>query len=294
MWQKSNYTRLIVATIACLRAFVGFAQLPETDIWLFRLDKKDSVYMYKDGLNITNRAGYDNQPCFTPDGKQVLYVGICEDSQADIYSYAISKHESHRLTSTPESEYSPQLTPDGLGITCVVVEKDSAQRIWQYDLQGRFKRIVSPGTDSVGYYTWLNKDSLLYYKLTEPHSLHALNLLSGKDAWICNHPSRAFKPLPGTHSFLYAVKDSASMEYRLYDPVLRSSSRYCQYPSPGEDFIWNGSLGLLRPEGASLLRYNPRSGRWETFLSFEKAGIKKITRFAFDAQNKQLLIVNNL
>lgn len=292
MRQKNKY--FIAMAIACLQAFAGFAQLPETDIWLFKLDKKDSAYIYRDGLNITNRAGYDNQPCFTPDGKQVLYVGICEDNQADIYSYMIARHESHRLTNTPESEYSPQLTPDGLGITCVVVEKDSAQRIWQYDLQGRFKYMVSPGTDSVGYYTWLNKDSLLYYKLTEPHSLHALNLQNGKDAWICDHPSRAFKPVPGTKNFVYAVKDSASMTCRLYNPVLRSSSVYCHYPSLSEDFIWNEALGLVKSEGASLLRYNPRSQRWETFLSFEKAGIKKITRFAFDAHNKQLLIVNNL
>lgn len=292
MQQKNKY--ILMALIACLQAFAGFAQLPETDIWLFKLEKKDSAYLYKDGLNITNRAGYDNQPCFTPDGKQVLYVGICEDHQADIYSYTISKHEAHRLTNTPESEYSPQLLPAATGITCVVVEKDSTQRIWQYDLQGRFKQIVSPGTDSVGYYTWLNKDSLLYYKLTEPHSLHALNLQNGKDSWICDHPSRAFKPVPHSKSFVYAVKDSASIECRLYSPVLRSSSLYCSYASLSEDLIWNETLGLLRSEGASLLRYNPRSGRWETFLSFEKAGIKKITRFAFDAQNKQLLIVNNL
>lgn len=286
-------TKFMMALIICLQAFAGLAQLPETDVWLFQLEKKDSTYLYKNGLNITNRPGYDNQPCFTPDGKRILYVVICEDGQADIYGYDISKHQSHRLTNTPESEYSPQLTPDGLGMTCVVVEKDSSQRIWQYDLQGRFKQIVSPGTDSVGYYTWLNKDSLLYYKLTEPHSLHALNLLTGQDAWICDHPSRAFKPVAGTHSFIYAVKDSASLSYRLYDPVTRSSRPYCNYPSLSEDFIWNPSLGLLRSENASLQRYNPRTGRWETFLSFEKAGIKKITRFVFDAQNKQLLIVNN-
>jgi hypothetical protein len=77
----------------------------------------------------------------------------------------------------------------GLGFSSVVVEKDSAQRVWQFNMDGTFKTIVHEGTDSIGYHTWLNADTLMYYKLTEPHSLRVLDLKTNKDVWICNQPN---------------------------------------------------------------------------------------------------------
>lgn len=297
MRQTKHTGRLAFTAIVLLglMSTACMAQLPETDIWLFQLSKKDSVWSYQKGLNITNRKGYDNQPCFMPGDRSLLYVSICEDGQADVYQYEIKTHHATRLTNTPESEYSPAITPDHAGLSCVVVEKDSAQRIWLYDLQGRFKKIVHEGTDSVGYYTWLNHDSLLYYKLTAPHSLRALDLRTGRDVKICDQPGRAFRPVAGSHRFMYEVKkDSTGMYYRLYDPTLRKSSDYAMSPSPGEDFVWSTVFGLVRSENGTLLVYRPKTGTWATLFDFTKSGITKITRFMFDAQHKQLVIVSNL
>ena len=47
------------------------AQLPETDIWLFKIEKIEGKYSYTNPLNITHRAGYDNQPTFSLDGKSI-------------------------------------------------------------------------------------------------------------------------------------------------------------------------------------------------------------------------------
>lgn len=152
-----------------------FGQLPETDIWLMQLDKKDNKWIYTNPLNINNRAGYDNQPTFSSDNKSILYVSIKDDKQADIYQYN-SKTKTHtQLTKTKTSEYSPTIMPDGKGFSCVVVETDSAQRVWQYHLDGTFNHIIAEHVDSVGYHSWLSKDTLLYYKLTNPHSLRAIN-----------------------------------------------------------------------------------------------------------------------
>jgi len=100
---------------------------------------------------------------------------------------------SINLTKSQVSEYSPTIIPNGIGFSSVLVEKDSAQRLWLFNLNGTFNSIVHEKTDSIGYHTWLNTDTLLYYKLSEPHSLHVLDLKSNKDVWICNHPTRAFK-----------------------------------------------------------------------------------------------------
>jgi hypothetical protein len=272
----------------------AFAQLPETDVWLFKLEKKENKLIYTNPLNITHRAGYDNQPGFSADGKSVLYVCIDSTKQADIYRYNIGKKVSLNLTRSEVSEYSPTIVDNGLGFSCVVVEKDSAQRVWKFTADGKFTKIVHEGTDSIGYHTWLSNDTLLYYKLTEPHSLRALDLKTNKDVWICDHPTRAFKKMGTTQKFMYGIKDSSSVQFRIYDPRLRESFLYTTYPSTSEDFIWHPELGLIKSEGAELKRYNEQGKNWETLFSFGELGIKKITRFVFDSKNKQLAIVSNL
>ena len=270
------------------------AQLPETDIWLFKIEKTEGKYSYTNPLNVTHRAGYDNQPTFSLDGKSILYVLIDSTKQADIYQYSISKKTSSNLTKSQVSEYSPTIIPSGLGFSSVVVEKDSAQRVWQFNMDGTFKTIVHEGTDSIGYHTWLNADTLLYYKLTEPHSLRVLDLKTNKDVWICNHPVRAFKKIGNSSRFIYAIKDSISSQFRIYNPAIRESSLYATYPSVNEDFIWHPELGLIKSEGSDLMNYNDKTNTWEVLFSFKNMGIVKITRFVFDNKTKQLALVSNL
>lgn len=270
------------------------AQMPETDIWLFKIERKENVLTYTNPLNITNRVGYDNQPTFSLDGKSILYVVIDSTKQADIYQYTISKKSSVNLTKSNVSEYSPTLLPNGLGFSCVVVEKDSVQRVWKFNLDGKFNSIAHEGTDSIGYHTWLNADTLLYYKLTDPHSLRVLNIKTNEDHWLCDHPTRAFKKMGNSTRFIYAIKDSVRAEFRIYNPTLRESKVYATYPTSNEDFIWHPELGLIKSENADLLRYNDQTDKWDLLFSFSNLGIKKITRFLFDSKTKQLAIVSNL
>jgi hypothetical protein len=274
------------------------AQFPETDIWLFKIEKKEGKYSYSNPLNITNTAGYDNQPIFSKDNKAIYYVTIKETNQAEIYTYRINNKARIRITHTPESEYSPTLNPESDIMSCVVVLLDSSQQIYNYDFTGKIaptevsKGISNP--DSIGYFTWLNKDTILYYKLTEPHSLRAWDITTNKDVWICDHPTRAFKKIGNTSDFIYGIKDSTSTQFRIYSPALRESKLYATYPTVNEDFIWHSELGLIKSENADLMRYNEQIKTWEILLSFSNLGIKKITRFTFDSKTKQLAIVSNL
>lgn len=275
-------------------AATAFAQMPETDIWLFKIKKKEGKCSYYGPLNITNRTGYDNQPTFSSDGKSVIYVSVDSSKQADVYQYSISKKTRINLTRSEVSEYSPTILPGCNGFSAVVVEKDSAQRIWQYNLDGTFNRIVHDNTDSIGYHTWLNTDTIIYYKLTEPHSLRVIDLKTNKDVWICDHPTRSFKKIGSTSEFMYAIKDSTSTQFRIYDPVIKESRIYAVYPTFNEDFIWHPELGLIKSENAELLRYNEQIKQWETLFNFSSIKINKITRFVFDGKTKQLAIVSNL
>lgn len=287
MRQKLSITILIFSFLSLK------AQLPETDLWLFKT-VKDKLHnnVLSEPLNITNRPGYDNQPAFDPDGSRIYYASIQADNQADIYFYDLKSKKNQRLTSTPESEYSPTFTPDGKKMACVVVEADSSQKI----------HFVSPFTgtheskfnfDSVGYFTFLNSDSIIYYKLTSPHSLHFYCKEPEDDKFLCQSPIRTFKA-PDRHSVVYGIKDSVRVRFFRYDFLLRKATLYAECKSGTEDIYWHPVWGLMKSEEKKILYYDDKKKEWITLYDLSAFGIKKITRFAFDPKNKYLVVVNNL
>jgi Tol biopolymer transport system component len=81
-------------------------------------------------VNITNSPGYDNQPSFAPDGGAIFFTSVRGGgTQTDIYRYDLASAAITRVTSTPESEYSPTVTPDGAHLSVIRVEADGAAQL---------------------------------------------------------------------------------------------------------------------------------------------------------------------
>jgi WD40-like Beta Propeller Repeat len=271
----------------------SFAQMPNTDVWLFKIETdKTGAYSLKEPLNISNREGYDNQPSFSNDGKKVYYVSVREDKQADIYAYDLKTKTTVQITKSKESEYSPVMTEKGHFLNSVVVEADSAQCIHYIPIVEALaeKKIE---VDSVGYYCFLNSDTVVYYKLTEPHSLRYYVNSSKEDKWLGNSPIRGFKAV-NRHQLVYGLKDSLKVEFYLYDFLLHKATKYCEYPSFNEDIWWHNKWGLLKSEETKILRYDASKSNWLLLFDLSSFGIKKITRISFDSKNSCLVIVNNL
>src|SRR5262245_9489234 len=102
---------LTVTLLAFLQAQTP-APPPDTEIFLATLTTTGAQTTIVRPVNITNSPGYDNQPSFTPDGRSVLFTSIRGGTQTDIYRYDITPRTVTRVTETPESEYSPTVTPD--------------------------------------------------------------------------------------------------------------------------------------------------------------------------------------
>lgn len=83
MLKKSILSLFIIFSISLN---VNAQQPKGTDIYLTSFEIKNNKYTFSDPINFTNREGYDNQPSFTPDGKEILYVSQRND-QTDIYKY---------------------------------------------------------------------------------------------------------------------------------------------------------------------------------------------------------------
>ena len=64
-----------------------YSQTP-TEVYLFELSKVNGQYSLTNPVNISNNPGYDNQPSFMKNGRQVLFAST-RNQQTDIVSYNI-------------------------------------------------------------------------------------------------------------------------------------------------------------------------------------------------------------
>lgn len=269
----------------------GFAQMPDTDIWLFSVDRdKTGKYVWEDPLNITGRKGYDNQPSFSPDGRSLYFVSEL-NGQTDVVAYDIRKKKTAGITSGTESEYSPRPYVSAAGLSAVVVEKDSAQRIHILNAEtGTFVKKLD--TDSIGYYTFLNNDTVVFYKLTEPHSLRWRTVSNSREYTLAWSPVRTFWPV-NRHALIFGIRDSVKTDYLIYDFSLMKAQVYATHLPGSEDLYWHPQLGLLIALGKEIHRYDPASKNWSLLFDLGTSGITKITRFVFDPEGKKLAVVDN-
>ena len=281
----------ISSLIACSKVF---AQLPETELFLADVDIKNKVLKVKSAEKISDHKGYNNQPCFINNNKEILFTSDVElNNKTHICDYSLKSKKIKRLSITNTSEYSANVLPNKKDFSVVMVEKDSTQRIWVFDLEkGANMDCLSQQTDSVGYYAWLGKDSILYYKLTNPHSLHALNIKTNEDVWLCNNPTRSFKQINST-TFFYVIHDAKQNQIFLYNIRTRKAVPYAiDNVSANQDYIWEPTLGILKSEGSKIYRYDTDNKVWIDLADFASYGIKKITRFTISTDGKSLALVS--
>jgi len=149
----------------------GEAFVDGPDLWLADLTYDDDGRpVLGRGRNVTARAGYDNQPKFLPDGS-ILYTRGVGD-RTDIWRYDPATDTHAAVTATPDqSEYSATPTPDGAGFSAIVVEPDSLQRLWRFDLDGSKGGPIFEDIAPVGYHAWANDSTVLMYVLGDTATL---------------------------------------------------------------------------------------------------------------------------
>jgi WD40 repeat protein len=243
--------------------------------------------------NITKRAGYDNQPGFTPDGSAILYTSIREDKQADTYKYVIKTSVVMRMTETPESEYSPTVTPDRKHFSVIRVEADSTQRLWEFPLSGGAPRLVLEKIKPAGYHLWVNADTLAVFVLGTPNSLRLVEKATEKADTVSENVGRSIRLAPGGEAVTFVHKISAdewtiktlNIKTRKIDSLIKTL--------PGsEDFVWTPGGALLMAKEAKLFRFNPSSDKdWKEVADFSGIGIKAITRIAISPKGDKVAFV---
>jgi Tol biopolymer transport system component len=268
-----------------------FAQLPETDIFLADIKNEKGSLSFSTPVNITKRKGYDNQPYFTPDGKSILFVALQDTIQSDIYKYDIASKKISQLTNTAESEYSPTLLPDGKSISVVRVDKDNGQRFYTIALNDVVHAKVVKGTDSIGYYCWLNDTSLAMFILGDAMTLQVLNVKTSERKLIASDIGRCMKLSIDKKSMYFVLKQNSS-EWSIFslDIATHSMSKIVSTLPGSEDYAVMPDGSLLMGSDGKLFQYTPGEKDWKQVADFS-ASVGNFYRVMVNAKGDKVALV---
>lgn len=284
-------TPLPTAALAVLTALVATEAGAQTatDIYLVELSREDGrVVVTGEPRAVTDRAGYDNQPHFTPAGA-LLYTSI-RGGQADTYRYDPATGETERVTATSESEYSPTPIPGSDRFSVVRVEADSAQRLWSFEADGTGPRLVLEEVEPVGYHAWAGGRVGLYV-LGEPPTLRLADPSTGGVRVVAQNIGRSLQTVPGGGAISF-TQDLGSgwviRELRVGDGRVRSLGPLL---GPDEYHAWTPDGDLLTGHGTEVFELNSGTRDWRPVVDVSRWGLGGVTRLAVSPDGATLAVV---
>jgi len=268
--------------------------VPPPDIYLASITRTSGTPKIGAPINITDRAGYDNQPSFSWDQSGVFFTSVRNDAQADIYRYDIATKGTSRVTSTaPESEYSATAMDQGRAISVVRVERDSAQRLWRFPLDGSPPSVILERVKPVGYHAWADDHTLALFVLGSPNTLQLADTRTGVADTIASGIGRSLHRIPDSRRISFVRKVSATEWWiESLDPATRATARLVRLPETVEDYAWVPGGSIVCGRGSRLFWWSGNSGDdWREIADLGSAGVKGITRIAVSARGDRIALV---
>jgi Tol biopolymer transport system component len=301
---------MLVATVFALAAQVAVASgvshaqpapaqapaPPPTEVFLVSLSPDtDSGIRLGTPENISNSPGYDNQPSFVPAGTAILFTSNRDEGQTDIFRYELASRSLKPMTRTPESEYSPTVTPSGDRFSAIRVEADGTQRLWQFPLTGAGEpTLVLPDVKPVGYHAWADARTLVLFVLGEPATLRSANVATGRADVLAERPGRCIARMPdGRVSFVQKGATGNPSQIVALDPETRRITPIAEAMQGQEDYAWLPDGRLLMATGAKIFLWDKdyRVKVWREVADLSAAGIRNITRMAVSPDGRRLAFV---
>jgi hypothetical protein len=278
---------LIVSLTSALAAQNPTA--PSTDVYVYRLDRpQDGV------VNITNRVGYDNQPSFI-DAR--LAWTSQRDGQYDIYWLNLEVEKP--LTRTSESEYSAAVTPDGRSVAVIRVEKDSTQRLWRFPIAGGAPSVVLADIKPVGYFAYLDANTLALFVLGGPNSPSTLQIAdtrTGRGTVVTTAPGRSIQHVPGGRRASFTQRIAGKTVLQTVDPTPKADGSFAidtvaALPDSADYVVWKSATVAITGAGSRLMQLQLPSKEWTVLADLSAHGIKRISRLALSRDGTRIAFV---
>jgi hypothetical protein len=287
-------TRRPISLVLLLLAAPAAAQAPGTEIFLVPVSRSGAALTLGSPVNLTNRPGYDNQPAFAPDGR-ALYFTSQREGQTDLFRVDLRNGKPAapvRVTESLESEYSPTVIPAGTGLSAIVVERDSTQRLWAFDLTGKPLRPLFEAIKPVGYHAWAGPETLYLFVLGSPATLQRADLRTGQASVVARDIGRTIALVPGGQAVSFLQRDSSGGVITEIHLLSGQQSPIARLPEgAGEFYAWTPAGEVLAARGNTLYLRARGDESWRQVAAFTVAGLQRISRIAVSPDGSLLALV---
>ncbi len=259
------------------------------DIYVVTFNELGSRVSVGRPVNVTRRAGYDNQPSFSADGSAILYTSVRGDAQADIWRVSVRGGAAQKLTQTPESEYSATTMPGGGAYSVIRVERDSTQRLWRFPFDGSAPSLVLTALRPVGYHVWVGDATLGAFVLGQPNALVVVDARTERVDTVARDIGRALVRFPGRDAFTFLAMGKDTSWISEVDVRTHAVRRVVPALPRADYHLWTPGGRLIAGSGTRL--FILVDGRWDILADFAEFGVKGISRLALSPTATHLAFV---
>ena len=262
-----------------------------TEVYLVDLTFDNKTLQLSAPVNISNNAGYDNQPSFYND-TLVLYSSA-RSNQTDIAAYSINNKNVKWLSDTPYGgEYSPLKIPDSNNISAIRLDEDGTQLLYEYPFEGGTFEVLLKDL-KVGYHVWYTADVLVSTVLVEDR----MDLVVSDRKAHTNYTyqinvGRSLHRIPNTELVSFISKEEDAWLLKSINPVSGATSKIIALPAGVQDVCWLINGTLLAGKENTILKYTPGlDSDWMVVHEFPSNTIANITRMASNSLSTSLAFV---
>lgn len=269
------------------------SDLPNTDIYLVNFKLIDTTLTISAVTPISAGKFYDNQPCFSFDGLNILYSTVQEGVNTDIYMYSTQGNTAYAFyESYNEGEFWPQYTPDGLGYSLVIKSADGKQMLWKHFNDARTPLCITPKFNDVGNYCWIGDDYVAFRRETKSPLLLVMNIKTGETKTIADKVGTSLGKVPGEKAFYYLKHQDDKSYLMKYNIENGSTTQLTEVFKGVEDFCTTVYGDIWVAYEGAIYAYMIGNNRWYKIHEFNNEILSKTYRIALNrAMNQMALVV---
>jgi hypothetical protein len=269
---------------------------PDSEIHLFDLSTEDGRYIIKNGVNISNNSGYDNQPFFTESSETLLFVSNRDGKQTDVYEYDLNTNKTIQLTKTAHSEYSPK-TIDNTSISFVSEGGNPYQSVWKLNRSTGKSTWLLNSKEPVGYYSANSQTGDVLFWSRYGWSVQYLNIKRDQARFVSGNviPSSP-QQIPNSDNFSFVHRQTnGEVWIKSFNPNNFAIIPLAPMEGTNYDYTWAPNGDMLRVEQKQLFVWPNKniSSHWQKGLSLSQYFKGKISRLAISADGKKIALVEN-
>lgn len=265
-----------------------------TEIFLYDIEVNQSKIQIKNGQNLSNNEGYDNQPSFLDDNT-ILFAST-RNGQTDIAKYNLQSELKTFINATEGSEYTPLKIPNQDAVSAVRLDKDGLQRLYRYSLSdGKSSELIKDLV--VAYYVWYNADIVVSAVIEgEQLNLYSTNIKKATNKKLATNIGRSLHKIPNSNLISFISKTNTKQwQIKSLNPLTGKTKLIANTIKGSSDICWLNERNLLSGNKTVLYKLTlQKDYNWKKVKNLTDDGIVNITRLATNVKGTKLLITGDL